>query len=100
MTMNTHTPGPWKAELVPSSFEGNNHFRVMADSPHAPGLAQVVCEINGPWAHENYRANARLIAAAPDLLAALEDVMSDPYFAKASTRYAHARAAIAAARGA
>lgn len=33
---------------------------------------QTICELNGPWDEENYAANARLIAAAPELLEALE----------------------------
>lgn len=36
------------------------------------GLRQTVCDVNGPHDHENYKANADLIAAAPDLLEALE----------------------------
>jgi len=36
---------------------------------------------------------------AVELLDALKDVMSDPYFAKASTRYVNARDAIAKAEG-
>jgi hypothetical protein len=46
-------------------------------------------------------ANARLIAAAPDLLAALEDLLGDKYLADPinADRMAEARAAIAKATG-
>ena len=47
-------------------------IEVWADSPHIQGKHQVVCEIRGPHNAGNYRANATLIAAAPELLAALE----------------------------
>jgi len=53
----THTPGPWHLRERPNS--GGGHFV-------EPGIATV---------HGSGRipdANARLIAAAPDLLAALE----------------------------
>jgi len=67
----THTPGPWKARLAPSGIKRNNHWIIQADSPHIPGKIQVVAEMNGPWNPVNYKANAHLITAAPDLLAAL-----------------------------
>ena len=62
-----HTPGPWMSRLV-----GGNNWHVVADSPNVKGLAQTVCDINGPWNPSNYAANAKLIAACPDLLAACQ----------------------------
>jgi hypothetical protein len=67
-----HTPGPW--HVVPE-----------AQSPWIVGDAEgdsiADCEPPGPWmSEEEADANARLIAAAPDLLAALEacvDAMTD-----------------------
>ena len=69
--MNKHTPGPWTMETVRTSAgvcfkvgpfpwkRGElNHACIYADYPSSADHAQ--CE-----------ANARLIAAAPDLLAAL-----------------------------
>jgi hypothetical protein len=55
-----HTPGPWKNE-----------------DPHiipAPGIGYAICEMNElPEFHEEEAAtNARLIAAAPELVAALQ----------------------------
>lgn len=52
MTNTTHTPGPW---LV-----SRNYIRVHADK-------ECIAEIIGN--EKNRQANARLIAAAPDLLA-------------------------------
>ena len=55
-----HTPGPWHVEPSPDRV----HFDIRADGVHVP---------HGSGKGE---ANARLIAAAPDLLAALEDVVA------------------------
>ena len=83
-----HTPGPWKL-TDGSSFVRDNHKNVIADV----------------W--QDSISNLRLIAAAPDLLAALRAFVEqrdklagfpqavDPY----SGAYVAARAAIAKAEG-
>lgn len=63
-----HTPGPWQ---VARQTSPNNHWYVLAASPHVEGKSQTVCELNGPWNPSNYDANAKLIAAAPELLSSL-----------------------------
>jgi hypothetical protein len=69
--MKTHyTPGPWKAHNI-----GANYWTVEADSPHVKGKLQTVCDINGPWDAENYKANALLIAAAPAMFIALQEML-------------------------
>lgn len=85
--MSKHTPGPW---FVSGTAE-DNVLAVITDGKHGPdALFPIKCE----WS-ESY-----LIAAAPDLLEALEKV------AKALERYdsghpliADANAAIAKAKG-
>lgn len=67
-----HTPGPWKANI----YDGGA-FEIISESPKyvAPGM--VVAGRNGypGWGHaEESAANARLIAAAPDLLGLLEEI--------------------------
>jgi len=89
-----HTPGPWA--ILPNT----PHF-VRAMHP-AEGMQPVatVYHFNGELA-----ANARLIAAAPELLEALEAVLPDLEHYVAThgpgpdKRLAIARAAIAKARG-
>lgn len=96
--MSKHTPGPWR-------INGNNMFRwIVADSEvftHSGDVnrsaygGNMVCE-------SVHKANARLIAAAPELLEALKEIVDaadgagweqlDPSFKKA-------RAAIAKATG-
>lgn len=67
-TKVTHTPGPWRL-LV--GDEGD--FILHGDSPEPHGQNMVICSrnIGTPNSAEGI-ANARLISAAPDLLAALK----------------------------
>ena len=53
---STHTPGPWDVSF------GRNDAAI-----HAGGTIAMIDDVMTGW-----RANARLIAAAPELLAALE----------------------------
>jgi len=67
----THTQGPWIAE-----YRNRSYFDIFAPSAHAADSprASKVAEIcsNGNKSIDEMRANARLIAAAPTLLSALE----------------------------
>lgn len=58
-----HTPGPWHVVKIPGESRPRVHAEVydVADVCHAGGAVE---------------ANAMLIAAAPDMLAALREVMS------------------------
>lgn len=66
-SVTQHTPGPWRQEFAQSLL-------VLANRPEGERI------VAGVWGHsdealaEGY-ANARLIAAAPDLLAALESAL-------------------------
>jgi hypothetical protein len=62
--MNKHTPGPWSYSI----YENSNHAKIYL---HGLGEAD---KIKGADSLRGYcgQANARLIAAAPDLLAALQ----------------------------
>ena len=62
----THTPGPWTCTI---DDEG---FNVFQDDPKHPGNGDhIMCIAGNPESE----ANARLIAAAPELLAALRDTL-------------------------
>ncbi len=82
---NGHTPGPWRMD-----HDGSNWMVVTDDYPEMVD----VWGFNGMPAVEVV-ANARLIAAAPELLEALECLLEMGH-AKAGDL---ARAAIAKARG-
>jgi hypothetical protein len=98
----THTPGPWTWAGITSCDPvgpdaGNGYYCVAPES----NKTTVVCNIiNGPT------ANARLIAAAPELLAALRDIVEcgnidcGAYWKVDAADIAKARAAIAKAKGA
>jgi hypothetical protein len=64
--MNTqHTPGPWDTET-----KGSKHFIDGAD-----GLTVAYLDRSGVRERAEIEANIRLIAAAPELLAALKDLL-------------------------
>jgi hypothetical protein len=91
MTDTTHTQGPW-ATYVDSAHDG---WIVCADGN------LIACAVR----NENMQANAKLIAAAPDLLSALENltVLFDRMDRSGATNkaaYNDAIAAIAKAKGA
>ena len=67
MTDTAHTPGPWTIESSVNSNYGCEVHSVAAKVK----AKRVVCRLGGP----DRNANARLIAAAPDLLSALQEVM-------------------------
>ena len=94
--MMGHTPGPW--ELDSESLKGDSYTAINGEGWYE--LATVVTRmISGAEDSPEGLANARLIAAAPDLLAALEWAVdaagADQY---ESCWYATARMAIAKAK--
>ena len=82
---STHTPGPWDVSF------GRNDAAI-----HAGGTIAMIDDVMTGW-----RANARLIAAAPDLLGSLEDMLA-VLEARGADGPAmdRARAALAKAKGA
>lgn len=70
MSAAKHTPGPWKLEIIHLSTGRNRHVR--ASSP-----SRGVAEVWGPDEDKESDANARLIAAAPELLEALRDIRAN-----------------------
>lgn len=67
--MSKHTPGPWR-----DSFDGGYYVETAHDIPGDCGL---VCAVTVFAIPGRDLANARLIAAAPELLEALESVLED-----------------------
>ena len=100
---NTHTPGPWSVSELEARGEPSEFYIFIE-----PGVAVIERKVKG---HDGCdMPDAHLIAAAPELLEALEDALADlEYLAKApDSAYARpddgsisaARAAIAKATGA
>jgi len=72
MDASKHTPGPWGQNLT-LDHDGDE-LRVVRDGAPAPGFhVAMVYGHGGDYEHDTARqANGRLIAAAPELLEALE----------------------------
>jgi hypothetical protein len=82
----THTPGPWEIDRN----QGDDEFRhcgitTVAKNDHGGHETIATVSMTPPWDVETYdwcilpenaEANARLIAAAPEMLAALKGISS------------------------
>ena len=97
--MSKHTPGPWIG-AGPSFGDPLPRYttEIVTEREDEDGAATSICEL--PFHHhdDENEANARLIAAAPDLLEALQDMVSD-HASLSDATLAFARAAIAKATG-
>lgn len=94
--MNKHTPGPWASDNV-GAVIGADGFSVGIAFQRASTRVEYE---EGGWLERDAVANARLMAAAPDLLEALESLLS--YHDKCGVDSSHgdkARSAIAKAKG-
>tara|TARA_Y100000310_G_scaffold172004_1_gene172133 strand:+ start:620 stop:943 length:324 start_codon:yes stop_codon:yes gene_type:complete len=74
--MDKHTPGPWSIKEVLEGIFLNGYYWAMQ--------GRRLSEEKNQWKHYvqntayiNYEANARLMAASPMLLEALEEVVND-----------------------
>ncbi len=67
-TLSAHTPGPWKIDTLGS------HIWILSET--GDYLAEVITsDEEGRCRPEDAEANARLMAAAPELLAAAEEAL-------------------------
>ena len=67
-----HTPGPWKIGEITGGQDGGIWAEI--DGQGHSGIAQVVWKMEDDERTPRCEANARLIAAAPDLLEALQQI--------------------------
>lgn len=96
-----HTPGPWEAVIQPGCHA------VIASLSGGPKAVAIIGNNTPDDGNEPMRfANARLIAGAPDLLAALQRIVAvldkqvaSPHLAERASPLAQAKAAIAKATG-
>ena len=89
-----HTPAPWQIEWNVAQG-GEGHY--ITDSKDMAELSRIAAVLFHDDADGETRANARLLAAAPDLLAALIGVVK--VADRATVEFDAARAAIAKAEG-
>ena len=93
-----HTPGPWL-------HDPNNCWQVSAGEHVVVASIEAGDELTGAGDGPGWQealANARLIAAAPDLLAALRLIVAENHGSRSTSvqrMVKHARAALAAATG-
>ena len=92
--MSGHTPSPWTSNVKDYGSAGHNAY-VGVDAEDGTVVAHVLCYRGPNLTDVPFAANARLIAAAPELLEALKGVVkiSD----RATDEFAAARAAISKA---
>ena len=96
-----HTPGPWEAAIQPGCHA------VIASLSGGQKAVAIIGNNTPDDGNEPMRfANARLIAGAPDLLAALQRIVAvldkqvaSPHLAERASPLAQAKAAIAKATG-
>ena len=76
--MAQHTPGPWRYdESAPYDGRSKGYIResVGQEVIGRRNAGRAVCRVTGVFGDDTMRANARLIAAAPDLLDALRALL-------------------------
>lgn len=104
--MSKPTPGPWTTTAARIVLGGDSHadIAIVAGDPEAPDcelLAQVYCRIQAGRCIDP-AANAQVICAAPDLLAALEALVeafdAGRFLSPDGPVLVQARAAVASAR--
>ena len=92
--MAEHTPGPWRSDSPYVSAPSGEHRKIVADCDHY--FSDDECEY---LSDDECEANIRLIAAAPELLAALEGPMHPHGGVIGTTKVIAMRALIAKVRG-
>ena len=97
--MSKHTLGPWKVRKHWSDSGCYEVYPTRGKSPRIGQWAAIAEIVDGASKGESVRANALLIAAAPDLLTALQALLSDVGDANSMLGARMARAAIAKATG-
>lgn len=101
MSEAKHTPGPWSVDLETGQIDAADGQATIGTIYGADDYPCLDDDDEGVQTyHGECRANARLIAAAPDLLVALEHILADPFTIISKRSVELARAAIAAANGA
>ena len=72
--MTAHTPGPWRLESESRSPDGSDLLVTTDDGAYS--IADCRMQATGVGDTEEAESNARLIAAAPELLAALKGILA------------------------
>ena len=73
MTTTKHTPGPWAADMEPT--DDGQIYVYPAKYPEYDNDRKDICDVHAYHGSEQRDANAALIAAAPELLEALNEIL-------------------------
>lgn len=68
---NKYTKGPWHVDNQVDE-RGVSHISVRAEPMDHPTIGPQICSINTSTNYKSFKMNARLVAAAPELLDAVE----------------------------
>lgn len=104
--MSAYTPGPWHAlSKLPASYSDHGYRRVASMDGRTGGPviyaeAKNMLQEGRGFVWGDVSADARLIAAAPDLLAVLLEAVEAPMRTEGSDWWVRVNAAIAKATGA
>jgi len=102
MKTHTHTPAPWQIQFWNDSARPSRRDTpVITTGKDAIGELFNLWDEDGEDREAERLANARLIAAAPELLEALEELLVDKYLADPinADRMEKARASVAKVKG-
>lgn len=104
MSETKFTPGPWRSVIHPDDASKNAYEIACIPHPDVDAIDIVVTSPRNGWGTpEQHECNAYLIAAAPDLYEALEDLRSSLIVLMKSSdlteELKQADAALAKARG-
>ena len=86
-----HTPGPWSTYTILQPSENHRGWEIAPKRGNRVAAVYPMCTEDGSDPSEEAQANARLIAAAPDLLAALKMLLPISPISKLWTMDAWAR---------
>lgn len=73
--MAQHTPGPYSVDVT-NEVHWADQYAIMIYAPDGKTPVGTACDVNRTDRDDEKRANARLLAAAPDLLEALERIVA------------------------
>lgn len=77
MNTSNHTEGPWQLTTVPFELRNTDSAASIYGPMSKDGGACLVADVSRSCGDQEASANARLIAAAPELLAALKETYEE-----------------------
>lgn len=92
MEQVTYTPGPWRLVADQCHYDTLTTIEGGPVGTRRPFWPELMIQVGGATDHYKMEANARLIAAAPELLEALQYVLDTHTYTGTDGEYAAAKA--------